>query len=51
MSEEIVQLNEQVIKGQIKQPVRGSVENSLNELLESEVERLAQAGRYERSEQ
>lgn len=49
MSEKIVQLNEEVIKGQIKELVRGGVEESLNELLEAE--RLTQAGRYERSEQ
>jgi len=37
MSEKIVQLNEEVIKGQIKELVRGSVEETLNELLEAEV--------------
>ena len=51
MSEKIVQLNEEVIKGQLKELVRGSVEETLNELLEAEAERLTQAGRYERSEQ
>ena len=51
MSEEIVQLNEEVIKGQINELVRGSVEETLNELLEAEAERLTQAGRYERDEQ
>ena len=50
MSEKIVQLNEEVIKGQIKELVRGSVEETLNELLEAEAERLTQAARYERSE-
>ena len=45
MSEKIVQLNEEVIKGQIKKLVRGSVEETLNELLQ-----LTQAARYERSE-
>ena len=33
MSEKIVQLNEEIIKGQIKELVRGSVEETLNELL------------------
>ena len=33
MPEKIVQLNEEVIKGQIKELVRGSVEETLNELL------------------
>ena len=49
MSEKIVQLNEEVIKGQIKELVRGSVEETLNELLEKEAESLTQAARYERS--
>lgn len=40
MSEKIVQLNEEVIKGQIKELVRGSVEATLNELLEKEAESL-----------
>ena len=38
MSEKIVQLNEGVIKSQIKELVRGSVEETLNELLEKEAE-------------
>ena len=50
MSEKIVQLNEEVIKGQIKELVRGSVEETLNELLEKEAEQLTQAARYERNE-
>ena len=50
MSEKIVQLNEEIIKGQIKELVRGSVEETLNELLEKEAESLTQAARYERSE-
>ena len=50
MSEKIVTLNEEVIKGQIKELVRGSVEETLNELLEAEAEKLTQAARYERNE-
>ena len=50
MSEKIVQLNEEVIKGQSKELVCGSVEETLNELLEKEAESLTQAARYERSE-
>ena len=38
MSEKIVQLNEEIIKGQIKVLVRSSVEETLNELLEKEAE-------------
>ena len=43
MSEKIVQLNEEIIKGQIKGLVRSSVEETLNELLEKEAESLTQA--------
>ena len=50
MSEKIVQLNEEIIKGQLKELVRGSVEETLNELLEKEADSLTQAARYERSE-
>jgi len=49
MSEKIVQPNEEVIKGQIKELVRGSVEETLNELLERKAESL-QVARYERNE-
>lgn len=34
MSEKIVQLNEEIIKAQIKELVRSSVEETLKELLE-----------------
>lgn len=44
MSEKIVTLNEEVIKGEIRELVRGSVEETLNNLLEAEVDR-----RYGRS--
>lgn len=47
MSEKIVQLNEEVIKGQIKELVRGSVEETLNGLLEEESKKLTQAAKYE----
>ena len=50
MSEKIVTLNEEVIKGEIRELVRGSVEETLNNLLEAEADRLTQAARYERSE-
>ena len=51
MSEKIVQPNEEVIKGQLKELVRGNVEETLNELLEAEAEKLTQAARYERNKQ
>ena len=49
MSNNIVQFNEEIFKGQIKELVRGSVEETLNELLEAEAQKLTQAARYERS--
>ncbi len=51
MSEKIVQLNEEVIKEQFKALVRGSVEETLNELLEAEAEKLTRAARYDRNDQ
>ena len=48
MSDKIVQFNEEVIKGQLKELVRGSVEETLNELQEEVVKTLTQATRYER---
>ena len=50
MSNDIVQFNEEIIKGQIKELVRSSVEETPNELLEAEAEKLTQAARYERNE-
>ena len=50
MSEKIVQFNGEIIKGQIKELVCGSVEETINELLEAEAEKLTQAARYERNE-
>ena len=43
-------MNDEIIKGQIKELVRSSVEETLNELLEKEAESLTQAARYERNE-
>ena len=50
MSEKIIHLNEAAIKTELKELVRGSVEETLNELLEQEAEKLTQAARYERNE-
>ena len=49
MSEKIVQLNEEVIKVELKELVRSSVEETLNGLLEQEAQQLTNAARYERS--
>lgn len=51
MSKKIVQLNEEVIKGELKDLVRNSVEETLNGLLEQEAQQLTNAARYERSDE
>jgi transposase-like protein len=50
MSKKIVQLNEEIIKSELKELVRGSVEETLNDLLEKEAAALTQAAKYERTE-
>ena len=50
MSNKIIHLNEGAIKQEIKELVRNSVEETLNELLEKEAAELTNAGRYERTE-
>lgn len=49
MSKKIIQLNESAIKDEIKELVRGSVEETLNDLLEKEAQELTQAAKYERT--
>src|SRR5690606_37558262 len=49
MSDKIIQLNEGVIKRELKELVRSSVEETLNNLLEQEAAELTKAGRYERT--
>ena len=49
MSNNIIQLNEQVIKTEIKDLVRNSVEETLNELLNQEANELLNASKYERT--
>lgn len=50
MSEKIIQLNEGAIKGELRELVRSSVEETLNSLLDQEAEELTNAARYERTE-
>jgi transposase-like protein len=50
MSEKIIQLNEEIIKGELKDLVRHSVEETLNELLDKEAAELTNAAKYERTE-
>ena len=49
-SRNIIQLNEEAVKGEIRELVKNSVEETLNELLNKEAEELTRAGRYERTE-
>ena len=50
MSDKIVQLNEQVIKTELKELVRQSVQEVLNSLLDAEADQLTNAHKYERTE-
>ena len=46
----IIQINEEEIKDHLGEMVRGTVEETLNGMLEEEAEHLVGAGRYERTE-
>ena len=46
MSNKIIQLNEDAIKGELKELVRNSVEETLNNLLDQEAKELTQAAKY-----
>lgn len=49
MSDKIIQLNEDLIKHDLKDLVRSSVEETLNALLDKEADQLVNAQKYERS--
>ena len=49
MSDNIIQLNEDLIKNNLKDLVRDSVEETLNALLDHEADELVRAGKYERT--
>ena len=49
MSDNIIQLNEAAIKGELRDLVKSSVEETLNALLDHEADELINAERYERS--
>lgn len=51
MSEKIIHLNEGAIKQELKELVRHSLEETLNNLLDQEAAELTNAGRYERTEE
>jgi putative transposase len=48
MSEKIVQLNEEIIKSELKELVRSSVEETLNGMLEAEADQLTNAASIRR---
>ena len=50
MSDNIKQLNEDLIKHDLKDLVRSSVEETLNALLDHEADELVNASKYERTE-
>lgn len=49
MSDNIIQLNQELIHNELKDLVRNSVEETLNALLDHETEQLVNAEKYERS--
>ena len=49
MSDNIIQLNEAAIKGELKELVKNSVEETLNALLDHKADELVKADRYERT--
>ena len=49
MSGNIIQLNEDLIKNNLKDLVRDSVEETLNALLDHEADEFVRAGKYERT--
>ena len=51
MSENIVQLNEELIHTELKDLVKNSIEETLNALLDAEADQLVNAERYARDEQ
>ena len=51
MSDNIIQLNEDLIKHDLRSLVRSSVEETLNALLDHEAEELVNAEKYERSDE
>ena len=51
MSDNIIQLNQDLIHIELKDLVKNSVEETLNAMLDAEADKLVQAERYARDEQ
>jgi putative transposase len=47
---QVIRINDERVRDYLRNVVRGSVEETLNAMLEAEAERLCNAGRYERTE-
>ena len=47
----VIQIDEERIRGHLDRVVRSTVEQTINDLLDAEADRLVGADRYERSEQ
>ena len=47
----VIEVNEEQIRSHLHEVVRGTVEETLNVMLEADAERLCGAGRYERSQE
>ena len=48
--EKIIQFNEEAVRDHLGEMVRSTVEETLNQMLEAEADRLCNAERYERTE-
>ena len=49
MHDNIIHIDEAAIKGQVSELVRGTVEETLNQMLDAEADEITKAQRYERS--
>ena len=47
---QVIRIDDERVQDYLRNAVRGSVEETLNAMLEAEAERLCNAARYERSE-
>ena len=51
MSDNIIQVNQEIVHTELKELVRTSVEETLNAMLDAEADRLVNADRYARDEE
>ena len=48
---DVIKIDDERIKGHLDRIVRGTVEDTLNAMLDAEAERMCNAGHYERTEE